>query len=197
MALTEEHYNKIAEQHDSDSLLSFFGDRRYKRISEIPSFEEHYKYVIDVNGIVYSLCWNKIKPLKSIVDAKGYTKIYLSKESNGKRRQAQVHRLVALAFLERHEDCSDLVGHKDKNLMNNKLENLYWKKKIKKFFAPNKDDGGLLSTEINERLDLVYSAAIRKGLNLPTLESFTEEIINSGLEEYIRRYGLRKELRSM
>ena len=93
--------------------------------------------------------------------------------------------LVALAFLERHEDSSDLVGHKDKDLMNNKLENLYWKKKIKKFFAPNKDDGGLLSNEINERLDLVYSAAIRKGLNLPTLESFTEEIINSGLEEYM------------
>ena len=81
--------------------------------------------------------------------------------------------------------------------MNNKLENLYWKKKIKKFFAPNKEDGGLLSNEINERLDLVYSAAIRKGLNLPTLESFTEEIINSGLEEFVSRYGLRKELRSM
>lgn len=197
MALTEEHYNKIAEQHDSDSLLSFFGDRRYKRISEIPSFEEHYKYVIDVNGIVYSLCWNKIKPLKSIVDAKGYTKIYLSRESNGKRRQAQVHRLVALAFLERHEDSSDLVGHKDKNLMNNKLENLYWKRKKNPLYNTGEDTGSLLNEEIKNKIDLVYSAAIRKGLNIPSIEEFGNDLFNKALDEYINRYGLRKELRLM
>lgn len=43
----------------------------------------------------------------------------------GKRRTANVHRLVAEAFLEK-ENGKDFVNHKDENKLNNKVSNLEW-----------------------------------------------------------------------
>lgn len=84
---------------------------------EIKNFE-HYK--IDENGNIFNRFGKKIKP--SIINS-GYLKIDLFKDK--KRYQFLVHRLVALNFLENVNNFK-CVNHKDKNKLNNNVDNLEW-----------------------------------------------------------------------
>ena len=61
-----------------------------------------------------------LKPNKT---KKGYQKVFLYKEGNGKAMQ--VHRLVAQAFLPNTETLP-MVNHKDENPSNNHVDNLEW-----------------------------------------------------------------------
>lgn len=56
--------------------------------------------------------------------ANGYWKIDLTAK-NGKRKKEYVHRIVALTFLQKPEDCN-VVNHIDGNRQNNNIENLEW-----------------------------------------------------------------------
>ena len=60
-----------------------------------------------------------LKPYKR----KGYYSVSLL--NSGERTIADVHRLVALAFLPR-EDETLVVNHKDHNCLNNNVDNLEW-----------------------------------------------------------------------
>ena len=53
----------------------------------------------------------------------GYVKICLTKDK--KMRLHQLHRLVALAFVENPEH-KELVRHRDNDNLNNEASNLYW-----------------------------------------------------------------------
>lgn len=64
---------------------------------------------------------SKEKILKPTKDKKGYLRVDLSKQ--GKRKQYQVHRLVAQAFIDNPNNYEE-VNHKDENKTNNKVENL-------------------------------------------------------------------------
>lgn len=71
------------------------------------------------DGIHYFKCERVIKTYL----LNGYERLCLYK--NGKQKQFLIHRLVALAFIEK-EDGKDLVNHKDANKLNNNVDNLEW-----------------------------------------------------------------------
>jgi hypothetical protein len=78
-------------------------------------------YFISDRGNVYSARTNRNMRLGLNKD--GYLKVDLYK--NKVRQTFLVHRLVAMAFLERQEGC-DCVNHKDSNRQNNCVQNLEW-----------------------------------------------------------------------
>ena len=62
--------------------------------------------------------------LKQETDKRGYARITLCKE-NEKHKQAQVHRLVAIAFIPNKKNKPQ-INHKDGNKLNNNVDNLEW-----------------------------------------------------------------------
>ena len=95
---------------------------------DIPGFEGLYQ--ASNEGRIRSLTrqvYNYIKPgriLKSNIKNSGY--LYLSiSNGNNKFKHANVHRLVALAFIP-NPDSKPQVNHKDGNRLNNNVDNLEW-----------------------------------------------------------------------
>ena len=95
---------------------------------DIEGYEGYYQ--VSSKGRVRSLTrrvYNYTKPgriLKVHDNGHSYLNVGLSKE--GKRnKHAYVHRLVAAAFIEKPEGCTE-VNHKDFNKKNNCVENLEW-----------------------------------------------------------------------
>ena len=90
---------------------------------------EEWKYVVDYEGLykvsnkgrIFSILTNKI--LNPTLDEKGYYRVGLMK--NGKRKNARVHRLVAIAFIPNpyNKPC---INHIDEIKTNNIIENLEW-----------------------------------------------------------------------
>lgn len=76
------------------------------------------------------LVWNRFeyihrqgKLMKTNVDKYGYVRVVLCKK--GHRTNEQIHRLVALAFLDNPNNLPQ-VNHKDTNKQNNFVDNLEW-----------------------------------------------------------------------
>lgn len=65
----------------------------------------------------------KAKMLKVRDDGRGYNQVDLSKEAI--RYTYKVHRLVALAFLEKAH-TTETINHMDGNKTNNRIDNLEW-----------------------------------------------------------------------
>jgi hypothetical protein len=87
---------------------------------DIEGFEGTYQ--ISDNGRVRSFCGGKPHIMKQKTH-KGYALVGLSK--NGKQYLKQVHRLVALAFIDNPENKRE-VNHKDADKTNNTALNLEW-----------------------------------------------------------------------
>lgn len=86
---------------------------------DIPDYEG--SYLISNLGRVNSLLTNKI--LKPSIDTGGYKVVCLCK--NNKKKNFNIHQLVAMAFLNHTPNRFELVvNHKDSNKLNNKLDNL-------------------------------------------------------------------------
>lgn len=84
------------------------------------------RYEVSNTGKVRSLICSDcglIKELKPTMDNKGYLRVGLW--GNGKRNQAKVHRLVAIAFIPNPENKPE-VNHLDGNKTNNNVSNLQW-----------------------------------------------------------------------
>ena len=95
---------------------------------------------------------------------------------------------MALAFLPTHNQ-SQYVRHKDGNIYNNHIDNLEWViRKDEKQEALN----FILNKDILDRIQQVHIACQKKGLKTGNSLDFTHQMINSSLDEYIIRYGLRK-----
>jgi hypothetical protein len=86
----------------------------WKSISEFPNYE------VSTLGNVRNIVTGKV--LNPSVKG-GYFHLTLS--HNKLSKSVKIHRVVAIAFIENPENKSD-VNHKDKNKLNNKLENLEW-----------------------------------------------------------------------
>jgi hypothetical protein len=85
----------------------------------VPGYEWY--YYVSNRGNVKSRAKNKI--ICSVLDRYGYLKCYLQKR--GKRKTFRVHQVVAMAFLEKPENCTE-INHKDRNKKNNHVNNLEW-----------------------------------------------------------------------
>jgi hypothetical protein len=86
----------------------------WKVISGFPNYE------ISTLGNIRNIVTGKT--LTPVIKG-GYFHVSLS--HNKLRKSFKMHRLVAIAFIDNPENKSD-VNHKDKNKLNNKLENLEW-----------------------------------------------------------------------
>jgi len=85
---------------------------------EINGFEN---YLIYPSGKVYSKVSKRY--LKPTLGNRGYFNVNLYKD--GKEKKHQIHRLLALHFIE-NPDNKAFVDHIDQNKTNNKLNNLRW-----------------------------------------------------------------------
>jgi hypothetical protein len=78
-------------------------------------------YQISNLGNIHNVTSNK--RLKPYIDSPGYMNISLCK--NKKRFKCKIHRLIAIAFIPNPEN-KPTIHHKDKNKLNNSIENLEW-----------------------------------------------------------------------
>lgn len=83
---------------------------------------ENYDYEINPEGTVRRISTKKVK--KSFKRLDGYIGIQLYK-SKTEIKNFQLHRLIAIAFIENPEK-KDVINHKDSNRENNSLDNLEW-----------------------------------------------------------------------
>jgi len=80
------------------------------------------RYAITEDGQVYSYISKKF--LKPCDDGEGYLYVNLF-DSNGKRKNKKIHRIVAETFIP-NLDNLPCVNHKDQNKSNNSISNLEW-----------------------------------------------------------------------
>lgn len=85
------------------------------------------KYEVDNLGTVYSNARGSLrKPLKpQIYTNHGVSYAYVNLYRKGKMTGSSIHRIVAKAFLG-YDDKTLEVNHKDKNTLNNSVDNLEW-----------------------------------------------------------------------
>lgn len=79
-------------------------------------------YAISDTGQVKSLRYNRI--LKASVNDSGYA--YINLTFNKKKKTCAIHRLVIEDFGPAKPDEYSIVDHKDKNKLNNHIDNLEW-----------------------------------------------------------------------
>lgn len=167
-----------------------------KMISEIKGYEHYEDYSVDINGDIWSHKFNRCRKIRSYEahrDSVTYQTVHLMKKTGGKN-VFYVHRLVALAFLPNPRQCS-LIEHIDENASNNHLDNLRWKvKRIPKKREYEDTEVLVLSKELSDYIKLVHRACLHKGIPVPTTYEFFHDILNESLEEYIQRYGLKKNM---
>lgn len=102
---------------------------------DIPDFTG---YKISKDGKVYSMipkgCRNRFDRTKWLKEPKelkirytptGYCRVYMRRDSSGKREDVYIHRIIAELFIPNPNHYSD-VNHKDCNPQNNNVENLEW-----------------------------------------------------------------------
>lgn len=113
----------------------------------------------------------KIQNLKSSISPHGYKTLSLSK--NGKTITKLVHRLVAEAFIENHEN-KEIINHKDCNKTNNVLENLEW--------VTHEENMQHAVSNNRQRNQKGESNSMSKLLEQDVL--FIRELLNNGLSAY-------------
>lgn len=98
-------------------------------LNEFIPIPNYSNYLINRLGEIYSLKRNQsLKPIKMKL-RNGQLKymVFISGDKEP-RRGLYIHNLVALTFLENPNNWC-FVGHKDKDGLNNHVDNLYWREK--------------------------------------------------------------------
>lgn len=117
------HQNFSLEDMDGEIWKDIEGYDGYYQISNLGRVKSLSRVVF--NNFIYRTTRNRI--LKPVVNKYGYIKSLLS--FNNKRINFQVHRLVALHFINNSKNKSQ-VNHIDSNKLNNNVKNLEWVSKI-------------------------------------------------------------------
>lgn len=81
-------------------------------------------YEISSLGRVKSLRFGREHVMKTCIDSGGYA--YNSLRKNKVPKNFLIHRLVAIAFIEKYEDYHIQVNHKNNIKTDNRVENLEW-----------------------------------------------------------------------
>lgn len=164
---------------------------RYKRLSDIPTLKNYTDYAVDVDGNVWSFKYNKCRRLSPGWAKKrdGYHFVRLS--ANGTKHNFFVHRLVAMAFLPT-DDITLEVNHKNRNSVDNRIENLEWATRKSNLDWNTKVNGFSTDDFVLSKAREVHAASIRKGLPVPDSHEFINSLLEGALEQYINQYGLRK-----
>ena len=159
---------------------------RHMVLSEIETLEDFSKYAIDVDGNLWSLQYKYPKLRKPIMSS-GYLSAKL-RDDYKNLKTVYIHKLMALAFLPT-DNIERGVRHKNKDRTDNRLENIEW---IVRKDQQEQADNYILNKGIINRIQEVHIACRRKGVPVPDSYEFTDMMINTALDEYIIRYGLRK-----
>lgn len=88
-------------------------------LNEFKPVENHPKFLISIDGRIYSLSHKKIK---THMPTDSYMRVNLDKKSY------YIHKLIAIHFIDKPENYNDkwIVNHKDGNKLNNSIGNLEW-----------------------------------------------------------------------
>ena len=169
-------------------IVEFVENVDHKLLSTIWELRDFNDYAVDKDGNVYSFKYKKVNKLKPGWKHKkhGYQFVRLT-DRYGNKKNFTVHRLVALAFIPTH-DTSLEVNHKNKNCLDNRVENLEWLTHKKN----PKIEGFVLDKFISDKIEIVHAASLRKGLKVPNSYEFMNSLIEGALEQHINQYGLRK-----
>lgn len=162
----------------------------HKQIDKIKGYENYNDYIVDIQGNVYSIKFNKIKKLKpnwARDKNNPYLKIRL-RDVNGSEKSFYIHHLVRNAFLP-EEINKKRIRHKGCR-QDNSLENLgFYEKKKKKIVSAVEYS---ISEETINQIKLIHQACMEKGLHTTDSFTFVNEVVNEMLEEYVNRKGLKK-----
>jgi hypothetical protein len=140
---------------------------------------ENLNYEVSSNGEVRNLITKTL--IKGSISNSGYRMVTLY-ESKSKKLSKQVHRLVALAFVDNIDNKSQ-VNHIDKNKLNNKLENLEWVTP-KENMAHHYENGGI------KRNNQTYKNKFGKEHNR-SIKIECNDIIYNGISEASRLTGIK------
>lgn len=165
---------------------------RMKNINLIEGMEDYEDYAVDTEGNVWSFKYNRPHKLSPgwVRKSHPYQFVRLSDKYSNKKNFS-VHRLVALAFIPT-TDISLQVNHINRNVTDNRLENVEWVTHKENTQHCMDTKGFSLDEFVTLKIKKVHSASIRKGLPVPDAYSFMNSIIEGALENYINQYGLRK-----
>jgi len=100
------------------------GYEGYYKVSNFGKVKSVDRIVVRSDNIKQLVKERMLKPGK---DTSGYVQVHLCK--GGKFKTVSVHRLVAIAFIDREDEAFE-VNHKDENKSNNSIENLEWISRI-------------------------------------------------------------------
>ena len=109
------------------------------------------EYLIDESGSI----WNKHnKILKSFISKNGYKSITLGNKAKKENKGFTIHRLVAETFIP-NPDNKPFVNHKDRNKLNNNVDNLEWVTERENFchWLNNENE----NKTINQIIDIINS----------------------------------------
>jgi hypothetical protein len=167
---------------------------RYKLINTIRGMENYPDYAVDVMGNIWSLKYNKFRKLKpSWAKKKDSYLIVRLADKQCNIKSFYIHRLVAMAYLP-CDDYSNQIRHLNKDLNDNRIENLEWKCKRSQQYKSQETEtrNVMIDDFIINKLKQAHIASHHKGLPVPDSYAFTNTMIDGALEDYINRYGLRK-----
>lgn len=95
------------------------------QINTIIGFEDVVDwYWCDEQGFIYSTYSGSMRKLNGWI-SKGYSHIELTL-NNGKKKQYQIHRIIATGFIPNNDDTKNEVDHINHIRNDNRIENLRW-----------------------------------------------------------------------
>lgn len=161
-------------------------NKQYKNLSEIEEYEDCSKYAIDVDGNLWSLKY-KFARIRKPVIVNGYLSCRI-RDDYGNPRTVYLHKLVALAFIP-HYDSSHKVIHKNKDKLDNRLDNIEWGVRPK---DNTREMNFILHQSLIDKMMTVHIAAQKKGIRTGNSFEFVQSMVEDAVDDYIRKYGLHK-----